>query len=113
MPPELTEAPVTALRYNAGKPDYTLMDFKSMLPMIKVLDYGAKKYTVKITGQGEVSGRENWKLPMAPKEILKSMLRHVAALSDGEELDPESGLPHIGHIMCNAMFYSYHSNLNE
>jgi hypothetical protein len=37
------------------------------------------------------------------------MLRHLIALLDGEELDSESGLPHIGHIMCNAMFHSYHN----
>ena len=39
------------------------------------------------------------------------MFRHWMALCDGESLDKESGLPHIGHIMCNAMFYSYHTNI--
>jgi len=35
-------------------------------------------------------------------------MRHVVALMDGEEYDKESGQHHIGHIMANAMFYSYH-----
>lgn len=29
------------------------------------------------------------------------------ALMDGELDDKESGLPHMGHIQCNAMFYNY------
>lgn len=93
-----------ALRYNDGKPDWSLVDFHSLLPMVRVLEYGAKKYTV-----GEVSGRENWKKPMDKKQILNSMLRHLIQLMEDEELDSESWLQHIGHIMCNAMFYSYHS----
>ena len=38
------------------------------------------------------------------------MMRHQIAIMAGEEIDPESGKPHIGHLMANAMFYSYHSN---
>ena len=96
-----------ALRYNQGKPDYTLIDFQSLLPMVDVLTYGMVKYTTK-----ENTGRENWKKTCEnPKQHLESMFRHWMALCDGESLDKESGLPHIGHIMCNAMFYSYHTNI--
>ena len=42
------------------------------------------------------------------QEILESMQRHLAALFDGEEVDKESNISHMGHIMCNAMFYNYH-----
>jgi len=35
------------------------------------------------------------------------MMRHLSALMDGEEKDKESGISHIGHIQCNAMFYNY------
>ena len=45
---------------------------------------------------------------MKKRTILDSMMRHQIALMAGEEIDPESGKPHIGHIMANAMFYSYH-----
>ena len=31
----------------------------------------------------------------------------------GEQNDPESGLPHAGHILCNMMFYEYHKNKNK
>ena len=45
---------------------------------------------------------------MKKRTILDSMMRHQIALMAGEEIDQESGKPHIGHIMANAMFYSYH-----
>lgn len=91
-----------ALRYNTGKVKWSLMNYRSMEPMIRVLEYGAKKYAP-----------YNWQKPMNKKEILESMQRHLAALMDGEENDQESGLSHMGHIQANAMFYNYHSLKNE
>jgi len=87
-----------ALRYNEWKTRWSLVDWKSMEPMVQVLEFGAKKYE-----------EENWKKPMDKKQILNSAMRHLIAMMNGEENDPESGLPHVGHLMCNAMFYSYHS----
>jgi hypothetical protein len=89
--------PVSALRYNTGKPKWSLVHMHSLVPMIRVLEYGALKYAP-----------FNWQKPMKRDEVLDSMQRHLAALIDGKELDDESGLNHIGHIMANAMFYSYH-----
>lgn len=84
------------LRYNEGKRKWSLVHFQSLEPMIEVLEFGAKKYEP-----------DNWKKGFPKKEVLESMQRHLAKLFDGEEIDQESGLHHIGHIMCNAMFYSY------
>ena len=120
-----------ALRYNTGKPQWSLMSYKSMEPMIRVLEYGAHKYSVfkdelgneytgdKVSPEDVVkmnlilvsSGRDNWKKPMDLKKILESLQRHVAALMDGEEFDSESGIHHMGHIQCNSMFYNYQYNL--
>jgi len=84
------------LRFNEGKPKWGLVDFASLIPMIRVLEHGAEKYAV-----------DNWKKGMPPREVLECLQRHLAALFDGEKDDKESGVPHIGHIMANAMFYSY------
>jgi hypothetical protein len=84
----------TALRYNTGKPQWHLVDMKALEPMIRVLEYGAKKYSP-----------DNWRKGMPREMVLDCLMRHVVALLDGEENDPESGLPHMGHVMCNAMFY--------
>lgn len=86
-----------SLRYNTGKPKWSLVHMHSLVPMIRALEYGALKYAP-----------FNWQKPMKRDEVLDSMQRHLAALIDGNELDDESGLTHIGHIMANAMFYSYH-----
>lgn len=88
-----------SLRYNEGKPKWSLVDFKSLEPMVRVLEYGCTKYE-----------RDNWKKGLDNTEVLESLSRHLFALMSGEELDPESQLPHIGHIMCNALFYQYHKN---
>ena len=84
------------LRYNTGKRKWSLVHFQSLEPMIEVLEFGAKKYEP-----------YNWQKGLDQKEVLESLQRHVAKLFDGEEIDSESGIHHIGHIMCNAMFYSY------
>lgn len=84
-------------RFNEGKPKWSLVHYRSLIPMIRVLEYGCKKYSP-----------DNWKKGLDLKEILESMQRHLAALMDGEEIDSESGIHHMGHIQCNAMFYNYH-----
>lgn len=86
-----------ALRYNVGKLKWSLVHFASLEPMIKVLEKGALKYSAR-----------NWAKKMEEKTLLESAQRHLAALIDGEQIDPETGESHIGHLMCNCMFYSYH-----
>lgn len=53
------------------------------------------------------TGNNNWKGGLKVTEVIESMQRHINALMRGENNDPESGLPHIGHIQCNAMFLGY------
>lgn len=88
--------PKQALRYNQGKMDWSLVDFKSLEPMVEVLMFGAEKYSP-----------DNWKNGLPIREIFGSLLRHLIAFKDGEDNDPESGKSHIGHAMCNLMFISY------
>ncbi len=86
-----------ALRYNDGKLKWSLVHYASLAPMIQVLMFGAKKYAP-----------NNWKKKINRAELLESMQRHLSALMDGEEVDNESKLSHMGHILCNGMFYCYH-----
>lgn len=83
-------------RHNSGKRKWSLVHFESIEPMVEVLEFGAKKYAP-----------DNWKKGLDKREILESMQRHLAKLMDGEAKDSESGISHMGHIMCNAMFYNY------
>jgi uncharacterized protein YuzB (UPF0349 family) len=85
-----------ALRYNQGKVQWSLVDYKSIEPMVRVLEYGCLKYS-----------KDNWKKGMPASQIIESMLRHTYKLLEGELVDPESGIEHVGHIQCNAMFLAY------
>ena len=76
--------------------EWALVNFPSLEPLVKVLEYGCIKYEP-----------YNWMKGLDKTEILESMARHLFALISGEKVDKESRLEHIGHIMCNAMFYSY------
>lgn len=62
-----------------------------------VLQHGAKKYAL-----------EQWRNGMSIKTVLGGILRHTWAILRGEEIDPVenggSGLPHVYHIGCGAMF---------
>ncbi len=37
-----------SLRYNTGKPQWSLVDFKSLEPLVRVMEYGCIKYTTKL-----------------------------------------------------------------
>jgi hypothetical protein len=89
-------------RYNGGKPELSYVDLTCFEDCAKVLAYGATKYE-----------RNNWRKGMPITKLLDSLLRHVAALQRGELIDSESGLPHIGHIQCNAMFLGNKNNTND
>lgn len=115
------------LRYNGGKRQWSLVDFQSLEPMVQVLEYGMHKYSIYrdidgkeykgrdipfslVEGKGlqlVMSGRDNWRKGLYVTKCIESLLRHVFALLRGELNDVESGLPHIGHILCNALFISY------
>jgi hypothetical protein len=83
-------------RFNEGKRQWALVDFRSLEPMVEVLEFGAKKYSP-----------DNWKKGLPVRSIIESLLRHTFAFLRGQDKDPESGLSHIGHMMCNLMFLSY------
>lgn len=93
---EAKDLAAQALRYNSGKRQWNLVDFKSLEPMVKVLEFGSIKYLP-----------DNWKKGMPREQILNSAMRHLTAMLDGEEIDSESGLPHSAHVACNMMFLSY------
>jgi hypothetical protein len=57
----------------------------------RVWDYGRRKYAEWNWAKGMP-----WSVPMG------CILRHLSAWQRGEDIDPESGLPHLDHISCNV-----------
>ena len=87
---------MAGLRYNTGKLKWSLVSWKALAPMVRVLMFGAEKYD-----------DHNWKKGLKYTEVCESLQIHLNAFIDGEDNDPESKLTHVGHILCNAMFLSY------
>lgn len=83
-------------RYNQGKLRWSMLDFEALEDVVRVLEFGASKYE-----------RGNWRLGLKHTEIIDSLMRHLHEIMIGNDTDNETGLPHIAHIMCNAMFLSY------
>ena len=83
-------------RKNEGKLKWSLVSMIALEPMVRVLMFGAEKYSA-----------HNWKKGWKYSEICESLQRHLNAFIQGENNDPESKLAHVGHILCNAMFLSY------
>jgi hypothetical protein len=71
-----------------------------LIYVAKVGDFGAKKY-----------GQWNYKAGMPWMKLLGSCSRHLAAFLRGEDLDLESGLPHLAHLAYDAlMLLDYQEN---
>jgi len=90
---------MSAKKFDQGKIDWTLVDFKSLEPLAEAMGYGSKKY-----------GRLNWKKGLDEKRLLAASFRHLIAYKEASILDPESGVNHLGHLMANAMMMIYNRN---
>ena len=89
-------------RRNEGKLKWSLVSWKALEPMVKVLMFGAEKYD-----------DHNWKKGLNYTETCESLQRHLNSFIEGEDNDQESGIPHVGHVLCNAMFLSYMSKYRK
>jgi len=85
-------------RYNKGKPDFSLIPLVTLADEAQVWMYGKEKYAAWNWAKGMP-----WSVPYA------SAMRHLMAWQSGEENDPESGLPHIAHAMCNLRMLTLYS----
>lgn len=77
-------------RYNNGKADLSLIPLWTLEDEAKVWMYGKNKYAAWNWAKGM-----DWSVPLA------CALRHLSSWQRGEEIDSESGLPHLAHAMCN------------
>ena len=84
-----------ATKYDQSKPRLDLLSRVALEGCADVLGFGARKYA-----------EDNWRKGMAWRRLIRAALAHLTAFADGENLDRESGLPHIDHLACCAMFLS-------
>lgn len=86
-------------RYNQGKADLSLIPLPTLEDEARVWMYGEAKYKRFNWMKGM-----NWSIPMA------CALRHLAAWQSGEDMDPESGQPHLAHAMCNLRMLTLYAH---
>ncbi|MDL2207151.1 DUF5664 domain-containing protein [Desulfovibrio sp. OttesenSCG-928-F20] len=80
------------IKHDVGKLRLDLLPPEAIRALGETLTHGAEKY-----------GPDNWR-GVEPERYEAALLRHWLAWKEGELRDPESGLPHLAHVLCNAAF---------
>lgn len=70
-----------------------LLPVDPVLDIVKVLEFGAKKYAPNA-----------WREGVAWTRIMDAAERHLASWKKGDDYDKESGLNHLAHAACNIIF---------
>jgi len=81
------------VKHDTGKLRYGLIPPIAEMEMVKVLTFGAEKYSV-----------NNWKNVDDLSRYVDAALRHISAYRLGEQKDNETGLHHLSHAMCCLSF---------
>ena len=81
-------------KHDAGKLQWHLLPIQPVQEIIRVLMFGATKYAP-----------DNWqKVPNARDRYYNALLRHITAWYAGEVHDEETGISHLAHAGCCALF---------
>lgn len=74
------------------KPKLSMITRVGLDQLARVYEMGANKYT-----------RDGWRSGLPWTAVADAALRHIYAFLDGEDLDEESGLPHMAHAAWNCL----------
>ncbi|ALY08731.1 hypothetical protein SEA_NAPOLEONB_44 [Arthrobacter phage NapoleonB] len=75
------------------KPErYDLIPVEAMAKVAQLYGFGAKKYA-----------EHNWRKGYEWSKSYAAMQRHMNAFWSGEEIDPETGLPHLAAVVFHAL----------
>ena len=89
-------------KFDQGKPQWSLLPWSALGEVVAVLGFGARKY-----------GAHNWQHVLEAKtRYADAALRHLTAWLSGEQLDPESKLPHLAHAVCCLLFILWFEETN-
>lgn len=88
------------------KPPMHLLDKEALFETARVLGFGAfaKKQPDGTLGYGGDNWRGGGEYTLGSKRTLAAAVRHIYQYLDGEVIDDDSGLHHLGHALCEVMF---------
>ena len=81
------------LKFDHGKLRHDLVPPEVVNALASVLTFGATKY-----------GERGWQRGMDWSRVYGAAQRHLLAFWGGDDIDPESGMPHLWHAMTNIAF---------
>jgi hypothetical protein len=87
----------TAKKLDAGKVRFDLIPPGPLAGAARVFALGAEKYSANNWAEGG---------GLAYGRLFGAAMRHAWAWWRGEDLDPETGEPHLDHLLCSVMMLS-------
>jgi hypothetical protein len=85
-------------KFDGEKPRWELLPLSIIEGAVKVFGAGAVKYT-----------DHGWQtVPRAPERYFAALMRHLTRWQAGERFDPEDGLPHLDHALCDLIIMAWH-----
>lgn len=78
---------------DGGKLPYHLLPSDAIEEIVKVLDFGARKYAPR-----------NWEKGMDWGRVFSALMRHMWSWWRKEGTDPDTGLSHLAHAGCCILF---------
>jgi hypothetical protein len=78
---------------DGGKDRWDLLPIDAIRQFVKVLTFGARKYTDR-----------NWEKGIHFSRCYAALLRHITSWWEGEDKDPETGLSHLAHAGACILF---------
>jgi len=92
---KLPEKPETVgKKYDNDKLRWSLLPLGALQDVVKVLEFGAKKYAP-----------DNWKyVDQAEERYWNAAMRHIVAYKLESPADSETGLSHLAHAVCCLLY---------
>lgn len=81
------------IKDNRGKARIDLLPSRPLVAIANILAFGARKYQP-----------HNWRRGLPWPDTYSSLMRHLLAWNEGEDLDPETGESHLAHAGCQLLF---------
>ena len=78
---------------DTDKDPWDLLPWDAVRAVVRVLNFGARKY-----------GPRNWERGMKWSRCFSALMRHMTAWWEGEHKDPETGMSHLWHAGCCILF---------